>query len=87
MRMWPGTRWEQGWISFIVALAFAYLVFVRTEDSLFKQAVKEAPYDGQDGLSAFMGALHSGFFALIGAFVISFCIQRAITATVHRSPN
>jgi hypothetical protein len=79
MSKWPESRWNQGWISFAAAMITAILVFHRTEHVLFEQAAREAPYDGQDGLSAFMGALQVSSITLIGVFVVVFAIQRAIT--------
>jgi len=87
MRKWPVSRWAQGWIAFVIAGFTAYFVFVRTENALFAQYAKEAPYDGQDGLSAFMGALQWGAVTLIGVFIILFLIQRAITSIVNGNSN
>lgn len=80
MSKWPTSRWNQGWIAFIIAGITAYFVFVRSEKVLFAQYAKEAPYDGQDGLSAFMGAMQWGLGTLIVVFVLLFVIQRAITS-------
>lgn len=78
MFKWPKSWWEQAWIAFAIAGVSAYLVFERTEKALFAQYAREAPYDGQDGLSAFMGALHVGAITLVLVFLAVFLLQRAI---------
>jgi hypothetical protein len=84
---WPTSRWGQGWIAFVVAGITAYLVFVRTENVLFEQYAKQSPYDGQDGMAAFMGALQAGGLTIIGVFIALFVIQRAITSIVNQKSN
>ncbi len=80
MARWPTSRFGQAMIAIAVAVPIAFEVFVRTESGLFRQYAREAPYDGQDGLAAFMGALHIGFYSFVGASVGLFVIQRVITA-------
>jgi hypothetical protein len=87
MRKWPISRWNQGLISLVVAAVSAYIVFVRTESALFERYAKEAPYDGQDGLSAFMGALQASLLTLVGVLLALYVVQRLVTATRSAGSN
>lgn len=80
MAKWPVSRWGQGAIAFTVALAVAISVFVWTNNAYFEAGVKEAPYDGQVGLSAFWGAVYVGAVTLFWVFVGLFFLFRLITA-------
>jgi hypothetical protein len=67
MAKWPVSRWGQGAIALAIAHAVAICVCIWTNNAYFEEGVKESPYDGQLGLSAFWGAVH------VGAVVFAFC--------------
>jgi hypothetical protein len=60
-------------------MATAIPVLVATNNRLFAQYAREAPYDGQDGLAALMGALEVSMWTLIGMFVGLYLLQRFLT--------
>jgi hypothetical protein len=83
--MWPKSGWTQAGIASVASIATSYAVFIRTENSLFAQYAKEAPYDGQDGLSAFVGAAQAAAFTFVGVFLVLFVLQRFLTSISQRN--
>jgi hypothetical protein len=54
----------------------AYRVFLFEESLLMAQYVREAPYDGQDGLSAYAGGLLAGAWTWVGLFLLVLWLGR-----------
>jgi hypothetical protein len=65
-------------IAVVISIPLGYIVFIRTENSLFAQYARESPYDGQDGLAAFYGAVPPGFWTFVGTSIVLFLLQRLI---------
>lgn len=79
---WPKSGWGQAGTAFLGAAISSVAVFIWVNNTHFALYTREYPYDGQDGLSAFMDALQAGFWTLIGVFTLAFFIQRLITTKI-----
>jgi hypothetical protein len=84
MTKWPTSRWNQGWIAFAVAVPTACVAFKYAENHEFQRMVREqVPYNPQNDLSAFVGALSTAAFTLVGVFVGLYIVQRVVTAILR----
>ncbi len=79
MKRWPNSRALQALIALGTSLLAAWRVMIWIEPRLFAQAVKEAPHDGLDGLSAFAGSVEIGLAVLGGVSVSLYALQRFLT--------
>ena len=79
-RVWPKSGWAHAGIAFLSALISCVFVFIRVNNTHFARYAREYPHDGQDGLGAFMDALHAGALTLLGVFLLVFAVQRLLTA-------
>jgi hypothetical protein len=75
-KWWPSSRWNQAAIALFGSAIASVCVFEYANASLFEQAVRYAPRDGQDELAAFMGALEISFWTFIGLCTCLYAIQR-----------
>jgi hypothetical protein len=73
---WPKSGWSHAGLALVVALVSSVCVFIRVNNTHFAIYAHEYPYDGQDGLSAMMDALHVGTITLLVVFILLFLIQR-----------
>ena len=85
MRVWPKSGWIHAVIAAPVSVVISYFVFIHTENSSFALAVKGAPHDGLDGLSAFSDGLEAGLAAMAGSFLVLFLLQRYLTSPNSKS--
>ncbi len=69
-------------ISLAASAGSAVLAFLWEEKRLFAQYAREAPYDGQDGLAAFMGAIGAALVAFCGVLLFSLILQRLLTGSL-----
>jgi hypothetical protein len=66
-------------IALSLGLLIGYITMISVEPRYFAEAVKEAPHDGLDGLSAFVEALMTGLAALAGTTIGAYALQRIAT--------
>jgi hypothetical protein len=77
---WPTSRSTQAAIAFMGAVAISVAVYKWIDETHFARYASEHSHDGQDGLGAFMDALSTASFTMIGAFVVLFVWQRLATS-------
>jgi hypothetical protein len=79
MARWPRSGWAHAAIAVVVATPFAAVCFRPIEDHQFQEAIREAPHDGQDGLSAFAGAIGATFAIWVCTALVLFVVQRLMS--------